>query len=69
MDRIEGNMAYKRKTRDLWDVEGYYAGGWEAVTCEESRSEAKARLKEYRENDPGTSYRLRKYREKIEANL
>jgi hypothetical protein len=24
---------------------------------------------ECRENDPGTSYRLRKYREKIEANL
>ena len=60
-------MAYTRKTKDLYDIEGYYPGsGWECLTCEETRTEARARLKEYRENAPGTAYRIRKYRERIE---
>ena len=58
-------MAYKRKTQDLFDIEGFYYGSWEAITCEETRNEARERLKEYRENEPGTPFKIRKYREPI----
>ena len=38
-----------------WRVESYYSArhGWETVTREETRAEALARLREYRENEPG----------------
>lgn len=29
-----------------------YGDGWEEVTAEDDRAEARARLREYRENDP-----------------
>jgi hypothetical protein len=58
-------MKYTRKTRDLFDIEGAYGYGWECVTCEETRKGARERLKEYRENEPGTPFRIRKYREPI----
>ena len=58
---------YQRKTRNLFDIEGLYAHGWEPVTCEETRKEARERLKEYRANEPGTAFRIRKYRERIET--
>jgi len=60
-------MTYQRKTHDLFDIEGVYSYGWECVTCEETRTEARARLKEYRENEPGITFRIRKYRERIET--
>lgn len=50
-------MAYKRKTRDLWEIEGYYQG-WEVVTVEDTIKEAKQRLKEYRENETGTMFKM-----------
>lgn len=58
---------YKRKTIDLYDVQGYYDSlcGFETVTTEETWKEAKERIKEYRENEPGTSFRVKKYREAI----
>ena len=61
-------MAYTRKTRDYWDIEGNYGygDGWEAVTAEDDRKQARERLKEYRENEPGTPFRIRKKRERIE---
>ena len=59
-------MARERKTQDRFDVEGYYSHGWETVTSEMVRSEALARLREYRENERGTSFRLVKRRERIE---
>ena len=62
-------MAYTRKTRDLFDILGLYSGSWEPVTCEETRKEARERLKEYRENEPGTAFKIRKYRERIEATV
>jgi len=49
---------HKRKTRDEYQVHGCYAHGWEEVTAEDTRAEAKQRLKEYRENEPGTAFRL-----------
>lgn len=66
-ERSAALMTYKRKTRDLFDIEGLYSYGWESVTCEETRKDARERLKEYKENEPGTAFRLRKYREPIET--
>lgn len=56
---------YKRKTVDVFEIEGYYAHGWECVTLETSHKEARARLKEYRDNEPNAVFRLVIKREKI----
>lgn len=42
---------YKRKTRDVWEVQGNYGYGWDMVTTEESRREAVKMLKCYQENE------------------
>jgi hypothetical protein len=60
-------MAYIRKTRDLFIVEGFYCGAWEHETSESTRREAIERLKEYRANMPEYAHRLIKTREKIGA--
>jgi hypothetical protein len=61
-------MAYKRKTEDEYIVQGNYncGYGWEDVTAESTRKEAKERLKEYRENEPQYPHRLIKRRVKIQ---
>lgn len=41
-----------------------YGHGYEPVTAEDSLSEAKARLAEYRENEPGVCFKLVKVRQK-----
>ncbi len=62
-------MAYKRKTVDEYDIEGDYGygDGWEIVTCEANFKDAKAVIKEYRENEPYGRFRIRKHRVKIEV--
>lgn len=47
-------------------VQGNYGQGWEDVTAEEKRSEARARLREYRENEPQYAHRLIRRRERNE---
>lgn len=60
-------MAYTRKTRDVFELEGYYQPyGWELLTAEETRTEIRQRRQEYRDNEPGTPLRIRKRRERIE---
>lgn len=51
---------YIRKTVDEWCVYGNYGYGHgsEMVTCEETFKEAKQRLTEYRENEPGVPFKL-----------
>ena len=52
-------MVYTRKTKDEFNILGfYYSYGWECVTSEDTRKEARERLKEYRENEPNTSFKL-----------
>lgn len=53
--------------RFFWAVQGNYGygHGWEDVTAEDSWSEAKARLREYRENEPGVPFRVRRKREHV----
>jgi hypothetical protein len=58
-------MAYKRKTEDEYNIEGLYSGSWEMVTIEETWSAAKEQVKCYRENEPGTAFRIKKSRVKI----
>ena len=42
-----------------YDIEGNYGYGWELVTCEDTLSEAKQRVEEYRDNEPGISFRIK----------
>lgn len=59
--------ARPRKTRDEYVVQANYGygHGWEDATAENTRSEAKQRLREYRENAPEYAYRLVKKRVRI----
>ena len=50
-----------------YDVEGCYAHGWERVCTEETHTEAKARLSEYRANEPGTPFRVRRVKSEEDA--
>lgn len=50
-------MACVRKTTDEFEIQGFYCGSWEMVTTETTRKDAKQRLKEYRTNEPKTSFR------------
>lgn len=58
---------YIRKTTDEYEIQvNYgYGHGYECVTTEETWKEAKAQLKCYRENEPGTPFRIVKKRVKI----
>lgn len=63
-------MAYKRKTRDRWDIETNYGYGWEAENSEYTREDARRSLREYRENMQAFGkcmVRMVKHRERIEA--
>ena len=53
-------FAYQQATkrRPVYIVQGKYSARWEDVTAEHDRSEARARLQEYRENEPNTPRRL-----------
>ena len=59
-------MAYIRKTKDIFELQGNYGygDGWECLTAEESRREIRERLREYRENEGGR-YRIVRKREPI----
>jgi hypothetical protein len=52
-------VAYKRKTHTEYDIQGYYGYGWETVSCEMSRLEAKEQLRCYRENEPQYPHRIK----------
>lgn len=53
---------YKRKTEDEFHIEAYYlAYGWEMVTIETNRKDAREQIKTYRKNLPG-QYRIIKKR-------
>ena len=63
-------MTYIRKTRDVYEIQGNYnyGHGWEAVNTETTRQDAKRSLKEYRENEPNTSFRRVCKRERIKSD-
>lgn len=58
-------MAYQRKTRDVWEVQGYYCGEWEMLTTEETKLDAHKMCRCYDENEPNVAHRVKKVRERI----
>lgn len=61
-------MTYKRKTYDEYQVHGDYGygHGFEEICSENTFKDARQRLKEYRENERGISFKIVKRRIKIE---
>ncbi len=57
-------MTYIRKTRDEFEVRGDsgHGHGYEMVTTEDTIKEARQRLREYRENEPGVPFKIVKMR-------
>lgn len=60
-------MAYTRKTRDEYDIQQDWGGGWETVHTEETYKEARARLREYHQAQLPIPCRIKKTRVKIET--
>jgi len=58
---------YVRKTRDFWEVQAKTEQGFETVYNATERPDGLAALKSHRINDPKTSYRMIKSRERIES--
>lgn len=56
---------WRRKTTDWFSVQSRYENEWEEVTGSYLRYEARANLKEYRQNEPGVSHRLKTVRESV----
>jgi len=54
-------MARLRKTRDEYQIWQHW-GQWEEVCCEDTWKEARARLKEYRANQPEAAVKIVKRR-------
>ena len=50
-------MSYIRKTKDEWQIQGYYDGEWSTECRCEERADANFLLKTYRENCPKTPFR------------
>jgi hypothetical protein len=69
--RAEPSHATKRipKTKIVYVVQGNYGygHGWEDLTAEDARNEAKQRLREYRDNELGVPFRLIRRRERLAA--
>lgn len=55
-------MARERKTIDEFDIQGDYGDGYESVTCEATWWAAWKAVKEYRVNEPGIPFRVKKRR-------
>lgn len=61
-------MAYVRKTEDEYEIQGcYHPYGWEYVTTETTRKDAREQIKCYRANEPGIAFKIVKLRVKKEA--
>jgi len=60
-------MAYKRKTRDYFVIQGDYGFGFEDVSAESTWKDTKATLKAYRENEPNMAFKVLRKRESIIA--
>lgn len=61
-------MAYQRKTHDVWYLWVNYGQGYELELIEETKGEAKLRLREYRENCPQYPCYISMHRERIEKD-
>ena len=55
-------MAYKRKTKDVWVVQGNYGYGWDDVVEEDTWKEAWDMFICYTENEPQYQHRVKRRR-------
>lgn len=46
-----------------WELWGNYGTGWDLLTTETTRTEINAREREYRANESGVNYKLKRVRE------
>jgi uncharacterized protein YjlB len=53
-----GTEKKRRKWKEEFTVQGNYGQGWEDVTSEDTYSEARERLREYRENEINYPHRI-----------
>ena len=59
-------MTYHHRTVDVFNIQQWFPWtGWETVTAEDTRQEARARLCEYRQNQPEFPTRIKTTRERI----
>lgn len=58
-------MAYQRKTKDVFEVQGDYGLGWETVCEEETMADAKKQMRCYNVNERQYPHRIKKRRERI----
>ena len=60
-------MSIKKKQNKyeyLFVIQGHYGYGWDDLISTENYHEARARLKDYRENEKGYAHRMIRRREK-----
>lgn len=60
-------MAYQRKTKDVFDIQGDYGCGWETVCEEETLADAWKQLHCYNKNETQYLHRIKKRRERLGA--
>jgi hypothetical protein len=60
-------MAYIRKTEDEFHIMGDYGFGMECVNVETTWKDAKRSIREYRENEPGILFTIKKRRVRKEG--
>ena len=59
------NITKKQEYIRVWEIQGNYGQGWECVTEESTRQDAKKMLKDYRTNVTQYPHRMKKLRRKI----
>lgn len=60
---------YQRKTTDEYIVQGNYGNGWDDLTTEVSKEDAKATRRTYDENEKCVAHRIIKRRVRKEARV
>lgn len=62
-------MPYQRKTRDEYQIWQHWGHGWEEVCAEDTRGQARERLREYRDNQPEAPVKIVKRRVRLEGGV
>lgn len=61
-------MAYQRKTRDEFTLQGDYGYGWEDLTCEITFKEIRQQKKAYDIDEPYIMHKIIKRRVKVDLS-
>lgn len=64
--KLENILEQKIGKYDIYyDIQGDYGHGWETVTSEDNLKDARQTIKDYRENEPGIPFKLKRVKEKL----